>query len=71
MLGQLVGAILAALTGLVCSAAAAEKMNLLVLISDDMRPNLGAYQQEYMKTPNIDKLAAGGPSILLSLQISS
>jgi hypothetical protein len=34
--------------------------NILHLVSDDMRPNLGCYGHEFMKTPNIDKLAATG-----------
>jgi arylsulfatase A-like enzyme len=36
------------------------KMNVLFLAIDDLRPELGAYGAEYMHTPAIDRLAAGG-----------
>jgi len=32
--------------------------NVLLLISDDMRPDVGAYGVEHMKTPNLDRLAS-------------
>jgi len=38
----------------------AEKMNVLLIISDDMRTELGCYASSLAKTPNIDKLAASG-----------
>ena len=41
-------------------ASAAEKMNVLFIISDDMRTELGCYASTLAKTPNIDKLAATG-----------
>jgi hypothetical protein len=34
--------------------------NVLFLIADDMRPQLGCYGHKFMHTPHIDKLAAGG-----------
>ena len=34
--------------------------NVLFIIADDMRPQLGAYGQKYMHTPHLDKLAATG-----------
>ena len=34
--------------------------NILLIIIDDLRPELGCYGNEHMITPNIDKLAAGG-----------
>src|SRR5215813_3208624 len=37
---------------------AASKYNVLFIISDDLRPELGAYGNRMIKTPNIDKLAA-------------
>lgn len=37
-----------------------EKMNVLFIIADDMRPELGCYGVETVKTPNIDKLASSG-----------
>src|SRR6266446_123440 len=42
------------------SAAPAPKLNVLFIISDDLRPELGAYGNKIIKTPNIDGLAARG-----------
>lgn len=43
------------------SAVAAERRpNVLFLASDDMRPQLGCYGDTTVKSPNLDKLAAGG-----------
>lgn len=42
------------------TAKAKTRYNVLFLISDDLRPDLGAYGNALIKTPNIDKLAAGG-----------
>lgn len=36
------------------------KPNLLFMVADDMRPELGAYGQSYMETPNIDAFAKTG-----------
>ena len=44
----------------VVSGAPASKYNVLFIISDDLRPELGAYGNEIIKTPNIDGLAARG-----------
>lgn len=41
-------------------APAAEKMNVLLIISDDMRTELGCYASTLARTPNIDKLASTG-----------
>ena len=35
-------------------------MNVLLIIADDLRPELGCYGAEYMVTPNIDQLAKEG-----------
>lgn len=37
-----------------------KKLNVLFLIADDLRPELGAYGHPQIKTPNIDRLAARG-----------
>jgi uncharacterized sulfatase len=36
------------------------KYNVLFIISDDLRPELGAYGVKMIKTPNIDLIAARG-----------
>lgn len=37
-----------------------QKLNVLFIAVDDLRPELGCYGKEYMHTPNIDKLASEG-----------
>ncbi len=39
---------------------AAEKLNVLLIISDDLRDTVGCYGNTAVKTPNIDRLAARG-----------
>jgi len=34
--------------------------NILLIISDDLKPNLGAYGDPLSSSPNIDRLAARG-----------
>jgi iduronate 2-sulfatase len=46
--------------GLTLPADAAAKPNVLFLMSDDMRPDLGCYGDPLVKSPNIDALAASG-----------
>jgi arylsulfatase A-like enzyme len=41
-------------------AAAKPKYNVLFIISDDLRPELGCYGNSMIKTPNVDGLAARG-----------
>ena len=41
-------------------AAPKKRLNVLFLIADDLRPELGAYGNTQIKTPNIDRLAARG-----------
>lgn len=36
------------------------RLNVLFLISDDLRPELGCYGNSIIQTPSIDRLAAGG-----------
>jgi arylsulfatase A-like enzyme len=42
------------------TATAAARYNVLFIVSDDLRPTLGAYGNTIVKTPNLDKLAAQG-----------
>ena len=43
-----------------CSKLTAEQKNVLLIIVDDLRPELGCYGAQYMVTPNIDRLADEG-----------
>ena len=38
----------------------ASQMNVLFIMADDMRPELGCYGVDVVKTPNMDRLAASG-----------
>src|SRR5204863_2116018 len=44
----------------VSPARAAEKLNVLLIISDDLRDTVHCYGNEVVKTPNIDRLARRG-----------
>ena len=43
-----------------CMAVAAEKPNVLFIALDDLRPELGCYEQAHIHSPNSDRLAASG-----------
>ena len=43
-----------------CLSAAHAPRNILHLVADDMRPQLGIYGHDYMKTPNLDELGRTG-----------
>src|SRR5438552_4077526 len=42
------------------AAVAGEKLNVLWMISDDLRDTVGCYGNSAIKTPNIDRLARSG-----------
>lgn len=44
----------------VVTAGAAERLNVLLIISDDLRDTVGCYGNAAVKTPNLDRLAARG-----------
>ena len=48
------------LSFLLLPLAAKERMNVLLVISDDLRTEVGCYASDLAKTPNIDRLAATG-----------
>ena len=56
---QRLAAVLGAL-GLLGSALAAERPNILLICVDDLKPVLGCYGDSLAKTPNLDRLAARG-----------
>jgi arylsulfatase A-like enzyme len=45
---------------LLATAAGGQRPNILFIAIDDLRPELGCYGAAQVKTPNIDKFAAGG-----------
>ncbi len=44
----------------VCLAYAADRPNVLFIAVDDLRPELGCYGKDYIKSPSIDRLASSG-----------
>jgi|SRR5581483_359313 len=52
--------VIASLSTVVSSGSAAEKppLNILFVVSDDLRDHLGCYGNQTVHTPNIDRLAA-------------
>ena len=53
-------ALLAIAAAAAAPAAPPSKPNLLFIVADDMRPELGVYGQSYMSTPNLDKFGRSG-----------
>src|SRR4029434_11271044 len=47
-------------TARLSSATEKPAYNVLFIASDDLRPELGCYGNQLIKTPNIDRLASGG-----------
>jgi iduronate 2-sulfatase len=58
MMAALLVSVLGLPAGLVAAAAPAKKPNILFIIADDLRTELGCYGVEGIKTPNLDALAA-------------
>src|SRR3954447_24305793 len=58
--GRFISLLLAVLGPTPVLAHAAEKLNVLLIISDDLRPELGCYGSPLARTPHIDALAAAG-----------
>ena len=56
--GVVASALLVAAAGL--SLSAAERKNVLLIISDDLRTDVGCYGDREVRTPNIDRLAREG-----------
>ena len=50
--------------GLLVTHACAKTSNVLFLLVDDLRPDLGAYNLTYMHTPNFDALAAADDAVI-------
>ena len=55
-----IGSLFAGTANTSAPAAAKPKYNVLFIISDDLRPELGCYGNPMIKTPNVDALAARG-----------
>lgn len=43
-----------------CWGETGERLNVLMILVDDLKPILGCYGDPFAKTPNIDRLAARG-----------
>lgn len=43
-----------------CSACAAERPNVLMILVDDLKPSFGAYGDKFVHSPNLDRLASRG-----------
>lgn len=42
------------------SASASDRTNVLLILVDDLKPSFGAYGEEWVHSPNLDRLAARG-----------
>ena len=43
-----------------CLTAAENELNVLFIVVDDLRPDLGCYGAKHIQSPNIDQLASRG-----------
>jgi arylsulfatase A-like enzyme len=59
-LPNLAGAIVLLVAGPALMGRSAERLNVLFLASDDMRPQLGCYGDRIVQSPHLDRLAAQG-----------
>ena len=64
MCSRLAGLALLMLIGLAWHPSAAAPPNVLLIVVDDLRAELGSYGNPLMHTPNIDHLASSGVSSL-------
>jgi len=55
-----ISGLLSVLAALLLPCGAAQKLNVLLIISDDLRDTVGCYGNRQVKTPNLDRLAARG-----------
>ena len=60
MCSRLAGLALLMLIGLAWHPSAAAPPNVLLIVVDDLRAELGSYGNPLMHTPNIDRLASSG-----------
>lgn len=54
---RLYGILLLCLTTQASKGSRAKDLNVLFIVSDDLRPSLGSYGNEIVRTPNLDKLS--------------
>ena len=57
---RLPAVVLLTMLGLCTSNASASRPNILLIVSEDNGPELGCYGDPYVRTPNLDRLAADG-----------
>jgi hypothetical protein len=60
LLSMLLTMAAAAHTPLLTSNLTSQQMNVLLIVCDDLRPQMGAYNHSFMKTPNFDAFAKSG-----------
>ncbi|MGI9472636.1 MAG: sulfatase-like hydrolase/transferase, partial [Rubripirellula sp.] len=57
---SLTASLLAALVLCFSAAQASERPNVLLILVDDLKPSFGAYGDDWVHSPNLDRLAARG-----------